>query len=355
VIIQQVIKSISKGWKLILIIVLVAMAISLVISQTTIPTYRAQATFIIAPNKNLPSSKDVVSAFTALNTLEIFSTYADILVSERVYTEAIKNVDLAEAALSNYARSTQMRPESIILTLTVDGPGPETAAALTNEIGKYGIQFINAYFTVFEIEFLDQAVVSAVPFRPRTYRDLGISAGIGILVGLIVVLSREFMRTPINQFMMRLSTDNESTAFTKKYTEKSMVSMKERGKQWPIAFFLFKFQSLEELTDVLPGFSKRQILSEIVKRLRTNLKGTDLIARWDEFTIAVVLPNTPPKVSTILEERLVAQLREPVRYGVEENEQIQLDPISAISISQNDQDFETFIKKAEAIIIDKEW
>jgi hypothetical protein len=33
-------------------------------------------------NKDLPSSRDIVSAFTALDTLDIFSTYADILSSD---------------------------------------------------------------------------------------------------------------------------------------------------------------------------------------------------------------------------------------------------------------------------------
>ena len=70
--IQQVIKSVVNGWKTLVAFVLIAVCISLLISASMNPVYQSKATFVIAPNKNLPSSRDVVSAFTALDTLDIF-------------------------------------------------------------------------------------------------------------------------------------------------------------------------------------------------------------------------------------------------------------------------------------------
>lgn len=242
---QQLVKAITSGWKWIVIAVLVAVSFSLAISATTVPIYRSQATFIIAPNKNLPSSRDVVSAFTALDTLNIFSTYSDILASERVSHEAYKNLEISESELSQYSRATEMKPESLILELTVDGPNSQTASILANEIGKYGIQFINAYFSVFEIDFLDQATPPEETFRPRIYRDMRIAAGIGLVVGLIVVIIKEFMEIPLNQFIQRFSLDNESLAFTKSSIEKSMVNMKAKDKDWPITFILIHVKNLQ--------------------------------------------------------------------------------------------------------------
>ena len=161
---QQLIKALSNGWKWIILAIMLAVIVSLGISASTVPQYRSEATFIIAPNKNLPSSRDVVSAFTALDTLDIFSTYADILASDRVYLEAQKNLDANEGMLSRYNRTTEMNPESIILSLIVEGPDAQIASQLANEIGSYGIQFINAYFSVFEIDFLDQATPTSEPF-----------------------------------------------------------------------------------------------------------------------------------------------------------------------------------------------
>jgi len=353
--IQQMIKAIVNGWKWIISIVLIAACISLAISSTAVPEYRSQATFIIAPNKDLPSSRDVVSAFTALDTLKIFSTYTDILASQRVFEEAVKAVDMDAAELSRYSRYTEMRPDSIILQLFVEGPDAQKAATLANEIGKYGIQFINAYFTVFEIDFLDQAVPAPQAFKPQTLRDMGIFAGIGLLAGLLVVVIKDFMEIPLAQFIHRFSIDNESLAFTKKAIEKMLINMKEKNDSWPIAFMLIKVKNLPELFSILPGFSRRKISLEITTRMKAQLQGDDLIGRWNASTFCAVLPTTPEKAIPIVEKKLFEIFKNPFTYGVQDSEQTLLEPISASNTATNPDEFETFVHEAEKKIEDLEW
>jgi len=353
--IQQMIKAIAGGWKWIISIVLIAICISLTISALAVPTYRAQASFIIAPNKELPSSRDVVSAFTALDTLNIFSTYADILASERVYAEAIKAINLDVALLEVYTRRTEMKSDSIILYLLVEGPDAQTAATLANEVGKYGIQFINAYFSVFEIDFLDQAIAAGQPFKPRTLRDMGISAGIGLLVGMLLVLMKEIMQIPLAQFVHKFSIDAESLAFTKKHIQKVLVDLKEKNDAWPITFMLVKIKNLLELLEVLPAFSRRKLTSEVVARMKTQLKGGDLIGRWDDSTFCVVMKKTPQNVSALIAGKLLEIFREPFTFGVEDREQTLLEAIIASETSKHAMDFEHFVQDTVAKIAELEW
>ena len=348
--IQQIIKAITGGWKWIVLLVLLAIVISSAISATTTPVYRSQASFIIAPNKNLPSSRDIVSAFSALDTLKIFSTYADILASERVYQEAIKAVDTETIDLAQYERFTEMKEESIILALNVDGPDPQTAALLANEIGQYGIYYINSYFTVFEIDFLDQAIAAGQPIRPQTYRNLGIAAGIGLLSGLLVVIIRELMEVPLNQFIQRFSLDSESFAITRRSLEKSLAIMKKDTEAYPVTAVMVKVINLPELFRILPGFSRKKVATEIVRRFKEQLKGNDLVARWDEDTFVIILPHTPRKASEIVEKRLANVFIEPVTYGVEDSEQVQLEAQIASKTCENEDGFDTFVKDAEADI-----
>ncbi len=343
---QQIVKGITKGWKWIILITLIAATISLVISLTTTPIYRSQATFIIAPNKDLPSSRDIVSAFTALDTLDIFSTYAEILSSDRVYEEALKTVNLGDTSAA-YSRSTIMKPDSLILELTVDGPDPQVTTSLANEIGTYGIQFINAYFSVFEIDFLDQAVAPTHVYRPRTIRDLGMASGIGFLAGLFLLVMKEFIELPLNQFAKRFALDGESGASTRHTIEKSMLSMKAKDDAWPITVVLIKLKDLPDLFSIIPGFSRKKVATEIVNRLKQHLKGNDLIGRWDASTFCVVLPRTPKKVSSIIEKRLAGVFTDPIKYGVTDEEQVSFEPIVISSTSINGKDFNTFIENAE--------
>lgn len=352
---QQIIKAITNGWKWIILITLIAVVISLAISATTTPIYRTQATFIIAPNKDLPSSRDIVSAFTALDTLDIFSTYADILSSDRVYEEALKTVDITEEQLAAYTHSTTMKPDSLILELTVDGPDPQVTTALANEIGTYGIQFINAYFSVFEIDFLDQAVVPTQIFRPRVYRDMGLAAGIGLLSGLLLVVIREFIQIPLTQFAKRFTQDGESGALTRRSIEKAMLAMKTKNDEWPITMVLIRLKDLPDLFAVLPGFSRKKVATEIVNRLKEHLKGNDLIGRWDASTFCIVLPRTPQKASSIIEQRLSGVFAASLKYGVTDAEQVVLEPILASGTSTNPKEFDRFVEKVEADIKKLEW
>jgi len=352
VFIQQLIKAIGGGWKWIVLCVLIAIVISTAISATTTPIYRSQATFIIAPNKNLPSSRDVVSAFSALDTLKIFSTYADILSSERVYTEALKAVDTASIDLSQYRRATEMNPESIILALNVDGPNPQIAAQLANEIGKYGIYYINSYFTVFEIDFLDQAVPTSQPIQPRTYRNLGIAAGIGLLTGLLIVITREFMEIPLNQFIQRFSLDAESLAITRRSLEKTLALLKKDTKQYPVTVVSVVVTNLPEFFRVLPGFSRKKVATELVRRFKDQLKGNDLVARWKDDTFAIILPHTPEKGSNIVSQRIQDVFSAAFTYGVEDSEQIQLDPKVDAQTADSEEELEAVMSKID--VWDKE-
>ena len=352
---QQIIKALSNGWKWIILSILLAIVLSLAISATTVPQYRSEATFIIAPNKDLPSSRDVVSAFTALDTLDIFSTYADILSSDRVYSEAQKNLDAEETVLGQYQRTTQMNPESIILSLVVEGPDPQVAAQLANEVGSYGIQFINAYFSVFEIDFLDQAVPAAQPFQPQTVPNALLFAAGGLLLGMLVVIVKEFAEIPLNQFVQRFSLDAESLAYTKRSVERSLVAMKATGKDWPISFMLIRLKNLEEFLSVAPGFSRKRVATEIVKRLRSQLKGNDVVGRWDGTTFSLVLPRTPQKAIGIITKRISSVFTDPFTYGVEESEQIVLEPLISSSVAKNEEAFETFVEEAETELEDIAW
>jgi capsular polysaccharide biosynthesis protein len=334
---------------------LLAVILSLAISAGTTPLYRSEATFIIAPNKNLPSSRDVVSAFTALDTLDIFSTYADILSSDRVYLEAQKNLEVEQAVLAQYRRVTRMNPESIILSLTVDGPDAQIASQLANELGSYGIQFINAYFTVFEIDFLDQAVPAVEPFQPRTYRSALIFAGAGLLIGMLVVIIKEFSEIPLSQFVQRFSIDAESLAYTRRSVERSLVALKSTDKDWPISFLLVRLKNLEEFLSVAPGFSRKKVATEIVKRLRSQLKGNDIIGRWDGTTFSIALPRTPQKTLGIIETRIKGVFDAPFAYGVEESEQIMLETLIASSTAKDEGEFEIFVEKAQKELEDIAW
>ena len=63
-----------------------------------------------------------------------------------------------------------------------------------------------------------------------------------------------------------------------------------------------------------------------MRRFKEQLKGNDLVARWDDDTFAIILPHTPAKASTVVSKRIEEVFASPFTYGVEDSEQVQLEP-----------------------------
>jgi GGDEF domain-containing protein len=172
---------------------------------------------------------------------------------------------------------------------------------------------------------------------------------------MLIVIVKEFAEVPLSQFVQRFSIDPESLAYTRRSVEKSLIAMKATGKDWPISYLLVRLKNLEEFLSVAPGFSRKKITSEIVKRMRAQLKGNDLVGRWDNITFAIALPRTPKKATTIIAERIGAVFTTPFTYGVEESEQILLEPLITASTAKDAAEFETFVEKAEKELDDLAW
>lgn len=115
-------RTIQKAWRFILIITLLAWSIALIISNSTTPLYRATATFVISPNADLTSNRDMFTSLDTLDKRTISSTYADILQSNRVYVETARNLNMDALAISRFAPKATVQPDSNILVLSVEGP-----------------------------------------------------------------------------------------------------------------------------------------------------------------------------------------------------------------------------------------
>jgi capsular polysaccharide biosynthesis protein len=50
-----------------------------------------------------------------------------------------------------------VQPDSNILVRLVEGPNPQVAASLANNMGQNGLNYINGLYQVYTLSFLDQA------------------------------------------------------------------------------------------------------------------------------------------------------------------------------------------------------
>jgi diguanylate cyclase (GGDEF)-like protein len=346
-VLQHILRSVRSGWRLIIICGLMAVAIALIISLNTVPIYQTNTTFIISPSPNLPSSRDAVSALAALDTLKIFSTYGDVLVSERVYEIALKEINLTAVDLKEYQRSTALRPDSIILVLSVEGPDPAIASKLANSIGIKGIEFINAYFDVFQINILDPAIEPPLPITPQPIRAGLIAGGIGLLLGLLLAIFREQIRTPLAAFLQRTLIDQQSGAYTHKHFIRLLQREALQDKTQIFSLALIELEGFRDLVEILPEFENHEILHQVTEIFRNQLRGNDIIGRWDKTTFAVLLPGTPREPAKKTMERLKTALAQPMKFGAENEESVNFLPAYGLTTRSAEESVDEIIEASQ--------
>jgi diguanylate cyclase (GGDEF)-like protein len=305
---------IKTGWWFIVVTMLISWAAALGVSYIAQPMYQARATFIVSPNPNLTSSRDVISSLDTLDSESIISTYADILSSNRVLEDAIRKLNLEAEDVKGYVNRVNVQPNSNILELLVEGPDPTMSALLANNVGQNAINYIKGIYQIFDIAFLDQAQEPVKPFSPVPLRDGGIAAGIGLVAGIVLVVVVETIRIPLETLRERAVTDRVSQAYTERHFRRCIEQEMARNKEDPISLGLIDLEGLHDLVEVLPEQVLSRLMQKVTNILRKQLYGTDIVGRWGKTGYAVLLLSTPGTAAMRTLERIRLVLSEPLSF-----------------------------------------
>jgi len=312
VIVQFYLRTIQRAWWLIIMTTLLGLTISLGISYATTPLYRASASLIVYPNANLTSSRDMVTSLDTLDKRSITSTYEDILNSKRVFDEAAKGLQFDPKELTGYTHWTAVQPESNTIELLVEGPNPQIVTQLANDIAKNGINYIKGIYQVFDITFLDTAVMSWIRVKPQALRDGAIALGIGFLAGILLAVLSEQIRAPLEILRRRAISDRFSSAYTTRHFKRLLEQEIVRRPLEPLSLALLDLEGLHELVEALPEPVLTSLLHTVTTILRNQLRGNDVVGRWHQTAFALMLPSTPGSAATRTMERIRQALSEPI-------------------------------------------
>ena len=170
----------QRGWWIILLVAIMALAVSLGISYTAIPQYNVVARFIITPGASLTTGRDVVSGLRTLDR-GIVATYVEIMNSRRILSDSLSSLNVSDAVIrNNYTILAVELPDSSVIELNVSGPDPKLAADLANTIGNTTISFARSLNTVYVINILDTAIPAEKPFSPQPVTGFSCGPGVGV-------------------------------------------------------------------------------------------------------------------------------------------------------------------------------
>ena len=116
--IQLYLRLLKRGWWIITLTILVSLVTALAVSYLAPPRYRAVARFIVTPG--IADRSQVLDSLNILD-IQIISTYAEVMQSDRIYAEALSALQLQPKDLKDYNYKAEVISNTSVLELAVSG------------------------------------------------------------------------------------------------------------------------------------------------------------------------------------------------------------------------------------------
>ena len=348
--IKYYLRTLLHGWWLILLTMLIAVQVTLTVDYFATPIYRASASFAISPNTSqMVSSSDVLYSLDTLDNRSVVNTYAEFLNSNRIYTETLASLNLDPELLKDYTRTTVVITDSNVLELTVEGTDPNTVAILANRVGEHAVSAIQELYNAYDISLLDPAEPSKIPVRPVPLRDAALALALGLIVGCALAVLRAQIQSSLDTVRQKSNLDKSSQAFTHQYLVRRLEQEFVRYPDGELSFGLIQLDGLRSVFEGLPQNMVQDLMRLVTQTFKKELRGNDLIARWDDITFAILLPSTSGNAAQRTITRLCGTLAQPV-YLREYGQRINLQPLMSVTTSEVGENSAQIIARAQDML-----
>ncbi|RGR76718.1 hypothetical protein DWY25_00055 [Holdemania filiformis] len=182
---SRVIDIIKKHFNLFVIIILIASIIAALITMFLIPKkYTAEAKLIIVQKSN-PDSQQI--SYNDIQTSQkLVNTYSEILKSEAVSDEVIKNLELDVKNIDHSSYLKMVNISSIkdteVIKISVETQEPKLSAEIANEIVLVFQKKIATIMNIENVTVLNSAKVPEQKSSPSNFKNILI----GFLLGCII-------------------------------------------------------------------------------------------------------------------------------------------------------------------------
>lgn len=326
---QKYMQSIKNGWWIIVLSALSALSLALIYSYYTTPLYRAEARLVVSPGAKILAAQEqtVVNSLLALDRRSIAATYAEILISDRIFYETADDLNIDLSDLEMYSRSAVALPEANVLEFTIEGPDPEIVTLVANTVSQKAIQYISELYVIFDISLLDPATIPIQPFKPTPIRDALVATFLGGVFGIVLAILRGQLHEylSISSLIHLLRTDNQSSAYSRRHFINRLEEELKRNQTDALAIGLLQLVGLQNIISSMPPLVRQQLLRRIVKIIKNELRNNDVVARWGDTSFSILFPAASEVAATRTMDSIKGALMLPLEI-LETGEQILLKP-----------------------------
>jgi len=343
-------RTLQRGWWLIVFMMLAAVNISLLVSYLTPPVYETSSRFVVSPNADVYNNTwDIVDSLDTLDRRSIINTYKELLASPSVYGKGLVLQNIDPVILENdYNIFVVVVPDTNILKLTVEGPDPDMVVTVANAVGVEALDYVNSLYPVYNFSVLDVPELPTTPIRPEPAKNAGLALLVGLILGVGLAFSREQMQFVLDRLKERSTMDNVTSAYTRVHFERQLREEVVQNPDTNISLGIINFRGIEEGYDVFPEPIVDRVLQKVSQKLRSELRGRDIVGRWDRAKLSVLLPSGQSSAIESTFKRIQKYLEEAVHLNESGDIVIRPDPrIGVVSRNQFEAS-EALMKRAES-------
>lgn len=180
---------IRRGWWIIVLTAVAAVAAVLILASVSPRVYRTTARYIVSPQEVIMSNQ--TDYFRSLDTLDrrsIITTYAEVFGSSRILSEAIASLGETSETMGDYRVTAVSLPEASVIQVSVEGGDPSQAMALTTAVGERATEYIEGLYFLYAVNPLDPPSVPKGPISPTPLRDALVAGILGLAVGAVLAI-----------------------------------------------------------------------------------------------------------------------------------------------------------------------
>lgn len=310
-------RMLQRGWWIIVVVMLATMNFSLLFSYLTPPVYETSSRFVVSPNASVYSNSwDIVSSLDTLDRRSIINTYKELLASPAIYATSpgIQQMNPTELE-TKYNIVVVVVPDTNILKLTVEGPDPNTVVEIARAIGSEALDYINKLYPVYNFSVLDQPEVPTKPIRPEPVKNAALALVVGSILGTGLAFSREQLQNSFEKLRERSVIDTVSSAYNRAYFERKLREEVTLNPDTNLSLGIINLRGIEEGIDVFPQVTIDRVINKVAQILKSELRGRDIVGRWDTTQLSVLLPSAPSSAVDSTFKRIQKYLEEPIQLN----------------------------------------
>lgn len=195
---QELFQTLRKRLKLILIITVIATAISGIVSYFVLtPIYQASTQILVNQEK---SGQQTINMGELQTNLQLINTYNVIIKSPAILDIVKERLDTEKSVEQlNSQITVASQKDSQVISVTVQDPDPKMAAEIANTTAKVFQEEIVTLMNVDNVNILSNAVVKdhPTPVKPNPMLNMAIALVVGLMAGVGLAFLLEYLDNTI--------------------------------------------------------------------------------------------------------------------------------------------------------------